>query len=254
MTGPGTVLITGSTGGFGRAFTRKFAENGWTLILQARSRDKLDALLSSLPAGVPVHTILADMTEREALAAQLDALSGKFSNIDVLINNAGLALGLEPAYACDINDWDMMIDVNAKALAFMTYTVVKKMRRQHRGHIVNIGSAAGNYPYPGGNVYCASKAFVKQFSLALRADLQGTNIRVSNIEPGMAETDFSKIRFKGDTEKASTVYRGTKPLQAEDIAEAVYWTVTCPPHMNINRMEIMPTAQSFGPHPVERQK
>lgn len=247
-------MITGSTGGFGAAMAQKFADNGWQIVLQARSQTKVDDLVKSLPTHAHTHIIMADMTDREALTDGFNNLPDNFKNIDVLINNAGLALGLDPADTCDINDWDMMIDVNAKALAFMTRLVLPNMKHRQSGHIVNIGSTAGNYPYPGGNVYCASKAFVKQLSLALRADLQGTNIRVSNIEPGMAETNFSKVRFKGDPDKAGAVYQNTKALQAEDIAEAVFWTVNCPAHMNVNRMEIMPTVQSFGPHPIERKK
>ncbi|PCH99431.1 MAG: NAD(P)-dependent oxidoreductase [Alphaproteobacteria bacterium] len=247
-----TIMITGATGGFGTALAQKFASDGWSLILQARSADKAKTLIASLPSSTKYHVFMADVTDRDAVVSAFKNLPDDFKNIDVLVNNAGLALGLSPSHKCDMDDWDMMIDVNAKALTFMTRQVLPNMVDRAVGHIVNIGSTAGNYPYPGGNVYCASKAFVKQFSLALRADLHGTNVRVSNIEPGAAETNFSLVRFKGDKDKASSVYADTKMLSADDVADAIFWTVNCPPHMNVNRMEIMPTVQSFASHPIER--
>ena len=181
-------------------------------------------------------------------------LPDHFSAIDLLINNAGLALGQDPFYEQPHEDYETMMDVNCRGLIHLTRLILPHMTKRRRGHIINIGSTAGNYPYPGGHVYCASKAFVKQFSLSLRADLQGTNVRVTNIEPGMVATQFSQVRFKGDAERADKVYKDTSPLTAEDIAESVCWAACMPEHVNINRLELMPTVQSFAGHPVERFK
>lgn len=253
---PKTVLITGATGDFGTAFAKRFAEMGCKIILAGRNVEKLDRMQYELGENHDnrFHIGICEMSSRESIELFLDDLPEKFQDIDLLINNAGLALGLDPAYQCDIDDWVNMIDVNNKGLVIMSRLVLKGMVERKRGHIINIGSTAGNYPYPGGNVYCASKAFVKQFSLSLRADLQGTNIRVTNIEPGMVETQFSKVRFKGDDEAASKVYENTEPLTPEDVAESVVWAATLPEHFNVNRLEIMPTVQSFGPLPVERKE
>ncbi|MCC7305858.1 MAG: SDR family NAD(P)-dependent oxidoreductase [Alphaproteobacteria bacterium] len=252
MTGyiPATVLVTGATGDFGRAFAARFDALGCALILAGRDQEKLGALSRALKGKN--HVLCFDMKDRAAMEKSISSLPADFQNIDLLINNAGLALGLDHAPQTDQDDWDTMIDVNCKALAALTRLVLPGMAARKKGHIINIGSTAGTYPYPGGNVYCASKAFVKQFSLALRADLAGTNIRVTNIEPGMVQTQFSEVRFKGDTQKAASVYENTKPLTAADVAESVIWAATLPPHFNVNRLEIMPTAQSFGPLAVER--
>ncbi len=247
---PDVVLITGATGDFGKAFVRRFDALGCHLVLHGRSQEKLDALLGEVQS--PAHGLCFDVTDKEAMQRAIDSLPSAFQGIDLLINNAGLSLGLDPAYECDPDDWDVMIDVDAKALSRMSNIVLKIMQKRGRGHIINIGSTAGNYPYPGGNVYCAVKAFVKQFSLALRADLSGTNIRVTNIEPGQVETQFSTVRFKGDKEKARNVYAGTDSLQADDVAEAVTWAATLPPHFNVNRLEMMSTGQAFGPLTMER--
>jgi NADP-dependent 3-hydroxy acid dehydrogenase YdfG len=256
MTGykPRTVLITGATGDFGRAFASRFEEIDCRLILTGRDVAKLDELQTQLGEVTDNkhHIGVCDMANRESIEAFFKNIPEKFQDIDVLINNAGLALGLDPAQNCDLDDWENMIDVNNKGLVVMTRLVLERMKARQSGHIINIGSTAGNYPYPGGNVYCASKAFVKQFSLSLRADLHGTNIRVTNIEPGMVETQFSKVRFKGNDSKAEDVYAGADALQAGDIAESVFWVATLPEHCNINRLEIMPTSQSFGPLPVSR--
>lgn len=251
---PKTILITGSTGDLGKAFCQRFIAMGCRLILPARDLDKLNALQKELGETYEnsIHIGICDMADRHTLENFMDHLPEKFRNIDVLINNAGLALGLEPAQNCALDDWMTMIDVNNKGLVTMTRLVLQGMTERKRGHIINIGSTAGNYPYPGGNVYCASKAFVKQFSLALRADLQGTNVRVTNIEPGMVETQFSTVRFKGDAEKAASVYAHTTPLTPEDVAESVAWVATLPEHVNINRLELMCTSQSFGPLTVHR--
>lgn len=251
---PKIVCITGATGDFGRAFAHRFNDLGCNLILLGRNLEKLQSLQNELGETHKNehHIGVCEMSDRASIEMCFENIPEKFRDIDLLINNAGLALGLEPAQECSLDDWENMIDVNNKALVTMSRLVLGGMSARKKGHIINIGSTAGNYPYPGGNVYCASKAFVKQFSLALRADLQGTNIRVTNIEPGMVETQFSKVRFKGDEHAADQVYANTKPLSAEDVAESVVWAATLPPHFNVNRLEIMPTVQSFGPLPVER--
>lgn len=247
---PQTVLITGATGDFGKAFARRFSELGCKLVLAGRTLQKLEDLKKELSS--PAITVAFDMKNKDAMEKSINALPADFSGIDLLINNAGGALGLEPAHKAEMQDWDTMIDVNVKALTHITRLVLPGMVERQRGHIINIGSVAGSYAYPGGNVYGACKAFVKQFSLNLRADLAGTNVRVTNLEPGMVETQFSEVRFKGDKTRAAAVYANTNPLSAADVAEAVVWAATLPPHFNVNRLEIMPTTQSFGPLAVER--
>ena len=237
---PAIVLITGATGDFGKAFANRFAGIGSKLILHGRNQAKVDTLCAHYPDA---HGIVFDMADKAAMKAALDALPESYKNIDVLINNAGLALGLEPAHEANLDDWETMIDVDIKGLVSMTRFVVNGMAERSSGHIINIGSTAGSYPYAGGNAYCASKAFVKQFSLSLRADLAGKNIRVTNLEPAQVETQFSLVRFKGDADRAAKVYEGTKSLTADDVAEAAVWAATLPPHVNINRIEIMPTCQ-----------
>lgn len=246
---PNIVLITGATGDFGKAFAKRFAALGSKLILHGRDSKKLADLLKEFPGAYGVEF---DMTDRTAMKKSIETLPADFRDIDLLINNAGLALGLDKAYEANPEDWDRMIDVDVKSLAFITNLIVKGMAARKKGHIINIGSTAGNYPYMGGNVYGAAKAFVKQFSLNLRADLVGTNVRVTNIEPGQVETQFSTARFKGDEARAKAVYAGTKSLSAADVAEAVVWAATLPPHFNVNRLEIMPTCQSFAGLSVER--
>ncbi len=248
---PRCVLITGATGDFGRAFAGRFAACGSKLVLHGRNLEKLKTLQAEL-AGAPTTLMCCDMADGAAMKEAFESLPAGFADIDLLINNAGLALGLDKAYEANIDDWDTMIDVDVKALVRMTRLVIAGMASRKCGHIINIGSTAGNYPYPGGNVYCAAKAFVKQFSLALRADLTGTNIRVTNIEPGQVATQFSEVRFKGNKTRADSVYANTTPLTADDVAEAVTWVATLPPHVNINRLELMPTMQTFGPLVVER--
>lgn len=243
-------MITGATGDFGRAFAKRFAAAGAKLVLHGRNAEKLKALQEEL--GGKTHALEFDITDKDATIAQIAAIPEEFRAIDLLINNAGGALGLDKAHEAVLEDWEDMIEMNDKALVRITRLILPGMVERKKGHIINIGSTAGNYPYPGGNVYCASKAFVKQFSLALRADLAGTNVRVTNIEPGQVETQFSLARFKGDAEKALKVYEGTTNITADDIAESVFWAATLPERMNINRIEIMPTTQSFGGLPVER--
>lgn len=249
---PKTAFITGATSGFGAACARRFAENGWRLILCGRRLDRLDTLRDQLAAMVPVHAFPLDVRDETAVNTAVAALSDGFGAVDLLINNAGLALGLEPAHRCDMQDWQTMIDTNIKGLLYCTRALLPGMVERNRGHIVNIGSVAGNYPYPGGNVYGGTKAFVKQFSRNLRADLLGTRVRVTNVEPGMAESEFSLVRFKGDDGKAAQVYQNVRPLQPEDVADTVFWAATRPEHVNINSVELMPVCQAFAPFAISR--
>lgn len=243
---PQSVLITGATGDFGKAFAKRFAAAGSKLFLHGRDKEKVDALCAHYPGSTG---LVFDVTDMTAIRKNLQGLPP----IDLLINNAGLALGLDKAHEANPEDWATMIDVDCKALALITREILPGMVERKAGHIINIGSTAGNYPYPGGNTYGAAKAFVKQFSLNLRADLCGTHVRVTNIEPGQVETQFSTVRFKGDTERAKKVYEGTNSLQADDVAESVFWAATLPQHVNINRIELMPTSQSFAGLSVTRE-
>lgn len=247
------AFITGATSGFGAACARLFAANGWQLVLCGRRLERLEALRVELGGTVSVHAFALDVRDEPAVNAAIAALPSAFTEIDVLVNNAGLALGLEPAYRCDMDDWQRMIDTNIKGLLYCTRAILPGMVARNRGHIINVGSVAGSYPYPGGNVYGATKAFVKQFSLNLRADLLGTQIRVTNVEPGLAESEFSLVRFKGDDAKANKIYEDTQPLQSEDIADIVYWAATRPAHVNVNRIEVMPVCQAFSPLAVHRE-
>ncbi len=249
---PKTAFITGATSGFGAACARRFAENGWRLILCGRRLDRLDTLRDQLAAMVPVHAFPLDVRDETAVNTAVAALSDGFGAVDLLINNAGLALGLEPAHRCDMQDWQTMIDTNIKGLLYCTRALLPGMVERNRGHIVNIGSVAGNYPYPGGNVYGGTKAFIKQFSRNLRADLLGTRVRVTNVEPGMAESEFSLVRFKGDDGKAAQVYQNVQPLQPEDVADTVFWAATRPEYVNINSVELMPVCQAFAPFAISR--
>lgn len=246
-----TMCITGATSGFGKACAQRFAAEGWRLILTGRRVDRLQALQQEL-GTVPVHTVELDVRDYAAVAAMVRDLPGDFQEIDVLVNNAGLALGLEGAHQTDIQDWDTMIDTNIKGLCYLTRCILPGMVARNRGHIINMGSIAGTYPYPGGNVYGATKAFVKQFSRNLLTDLNHTKVRVTNIEPGLAESEFSIVRFHGDTSKADAVYKGTEPLRPVDIAEIVHWVTSVPSHVNINTVEVMPVCQSCGPLAIHR--
>jgi len=198
------------------------------------------------------HEVGLDVREREAVQETIDGLPADFAEIDVLVNSAGLALGLEPVFTADLNHWETMIDTNIKGLLYCTRALLPGMVKRNRGHVINIGSVAANWPYPGGNVYGATKSFVSQFSLNLRADLLGTLVRVTNIEPGLAETEFSLVRFGGDRKKAKEVYRGTKPLVASDLGEIIFWVASLPGHINVNSLEVMPTCQAWGPLAVAR--
>jgi NADP-dependent 3-hydroxy acid dehydrogenase YdfG len=246
------AFITGATSGFGAACACQFAAHGWRLIVCGRRQDRLETLRAELAATVPIHVVPLDVRDEAAVNAAVAALPSDFAEVDVLVNNAGLALGLEPAHRCPMADWQQMVDTNIKGLLYCTRAILPGMVARDRGHLINIGSVAGSYPYPGGNVYGATKAFVRQFSLNLRADLLGSRVRVTNIEPGMAETEFSLVRFKGESEKSASIYEGTQPLRAEDIADIVYWTATRPAHVNINTLEVMPVSQAFGPFAISR--
>ncbi|MCC6557593.1 MAG: SDR family NAD(P)-dependent oxidoreductase [Polyangiaceae bacterium] len=249
---PSIALITGATSGFGAAAARRFAALGARTVLVGRREDRLESLARELPA--PALPIPLDVRDRAAVAAALGALPDEFAAVDVLVNSAGLAAGLEPADRADLDDWDVMIDTNVKGLVYATRAVLPGMVARDRGHIIHLGSVAGTYPYPGGNVYGATKAFVHQFSLGLRADLIGKNVRVTSIEPGMAETEFSVVRFGGDEARARAVYRGMQALGADDVADAIEWAATRPAHVNINRIEVMPTMQAFGAFAVSRRE
>lgn len=247
----GTVLITGASSGFGEACARRYAAAGRSLVLFARRLERLQGLEQEL--GGQVAPMQVDVRDPEQIEQALAAIPAGFPPIDILVNSAGLALGLSPAYETDPEDWETMVDTNCKGLMQMTRAVLPGMVERNEGHVVNLGSIAGSWPYPGGNVYGATKAFVKNFSAGLRADLNGTRVRVTNIEPGLAETEFSNVRMKGDDAKADSVYAGTQPLVAADIAEAVFWATSLPVHVNINRIEMMPVCQSLGPSLVNRE-
>jgi NADP-dependent 3-hydroxy acid dehydrogenase YdfG len=246
------VLITGASSGFGEACARRFSAAGDDLVLCARRMERLQALSEELSSQSDVVIQTLDVTDPQAVDGFLEALPEASRDIDVLINNAGLALGLQPAHEADLEDWQTMVDTNIKGLMHMTRLILPGMVARRKGHIINIGSVAGSWPYPGGNAYGATKAFVQQFSRGLKADLVGTPLRVTNIEPGLAETEFSLVRMKGDAKQAADVYQGTQPLTAEDIAEIIYWVTALPPHVNINALEVMPVCQAWSPFAVDR--
>ncbi len=238
------VLVTGASVGFGREIAKIFGKNGHKAIALARRKEKLELLQKEIQNCV---ILSCDICDRKSVKQGLESLPQDYKEIDVLVNNAGLALGLARASECDFADWEQMIEVNIKALAYITHLVLPQMVERKSGHIITLGSIAGRYPYPGGNVYGASKAFVRQFALNLRADLAGTNVRVRDIEPGLtSDSEFSLVRFKGDTKQVEELYRDSNALKPEDIAEAVYWVATLPKHVNINTLEMMPTSQSFA--------
>ncbi|MGL4170760.1 bifunctional NADP-dependent 3-hydroxy acid dehydrogenase/3-hydroxypropionate dehydrogenase YdfG [Morganella morganii] len=246
------VLITGATAGFGEAFARKFIENGHTVIGTGRRIERLAKLQKEF--GSKFFPLALDMTDSPAVDNVISSLPESLREINVLVNNAGLALGMETVDKGNPAEWDVVVDTNIKGLLHMTRAILPGMVERNRGHIINLGSTAGSWPYAGGNVYCGTKAFVRQFSLALRADLAGKKIRVTDIEPGMVGgTEFSGIRYRGDEEKAANTYKNTDPLMPDDIAEAVFWVATLPPHVNINTMEMMPVCQSFAGLSVHRE-
>ncbi len=246
-----TVLITGATSGFGAAAVRRFAAAGWRVVATGRRAERLQALADELPAGM-IHTAAFDIRDSAAMQAAIAALPADFAGIDVLVNNAGLALGTAPAQQADLTQWRQMIDTNVTALVSMTHLLLPTLIAR-KGVIINISSTASTYPYPGGNVYGGTKAFVKQFSLGLRSDLHGTGVRVTSIEPGMAETEFTLVRTGGNQQASDTLYGGAQPMTAEDIAEQIFHVATLPAHININRIELMPVSQSFAGFQVARQ-
>ena len=248
-----TVLVTGATAGFGAAIARRFITEGHKVIATGRREDRLQELQAEFGADKLLPLVL-DARDRNATEAAFAALPAPFAEVDVLVNNAGLALGLGPAPEADLDDWEVMVDTNVKGMMVATRLLLPGMLARGRGHIVMLGSTAAEFPYPGGHVYGATKAFVHQFALNLRADLVGTNVRVTDIQPGLCGgTEFSNIRFKGDDAKAAAMYAGTQPLLAEDIAEAIYWATALPAHVNINSIQMMPTCQAPGPLAVKRQ-
>jgi len=245
-----TVLITGATSGFGAAAARRFASAGWKVIATGRRGERLQPLVAEFGANT-VHAAAFDIRDDAALEQMLQKLPAGFRDIDVLINNAGLAVGTAPAQGARLQDWRTMIDTNITALVTLTHRLLPTLIAR-KGVIINMSSVAASYPYPGGNTYGGTKAFVKQFSLGLRSDLHGTGVRVTSIEPGMAETEFTLVRTHGDQAASDRMYGDATPMSAEDIAEQLFYIATLPPHLNINRLEIMPVTQSAAGFQVHR--
>jgi 3-hydroxy acid dehydrogenase/malonic semialdehyde reductase len=246
-----TIFVTGASAGIGQAIAERFVRDGHRVIAAARRVDRLEKLRAKL--GDAILPVALDVTDAKAVAALPGSLPAGWQQVDVLVNNAGLALGLDPAFRAKLSDWDTMVAVNVTALMHVTRALLPGMVERNTGHVINLSSTAAVYPYPGGHIYGASKAFVTQFSLNLKADLVGTGVRVTDLEPGLiGGTEFSNVRF-GDDAKAAAVYAGTQPLTAEDIAEAASWVVRLPAHVNINRMEIMPTCQAPNALAIKRQ-
>lgn len=246
------VLITGASAGFGKALAERLVANGHRVIGCARRLDKLNALAETL--GEAFLPVVMDVSDTASIPQIIADLSDNFKQIDVLVNNAGLALGTEPAHKASLDDWMRMTDTNIKGLMALTHAVLPAMVARDSGYIINVGSIAGNWPYFGGNVYGATKAFVKQFSLNLRADLIGTQVRVTNLEPGnVAGTEFSNVRYHGDDDKAAKVYDGFKTMTGEDIGDILLWLIESPAHINVNRLEVMPVAQTYNGLTIAKQ-
>ncbi|WP_280549662.1 MULTISPECIES: SDR family NAD(P)-dependent oxidoreductase [unclassified Halomonas] len=247
------AMITGATSGFGRAAAYRFAAAGWSLVLTGRRSERLEALEQELGDRVRVLTLTLDVRDAEAVARAVEALPAEFREVTCLVNNAGLALAPKPAQEVDLADWHTMIDTNVTGLVNVTHAMLPRLIATGAGaSIINLGSVAGSWPYPGGHVYGATKAFVEQFGYNLRCDLKGTGVRVTDISPGMAETEFTLVRTEGDQAASDALYRGTTPLQAEDIAEQIFHVATLPDHININRLEVMPTRQTWSPFTIDR--
>ncbi|MEX3018951.1 SDR family NAD(P)-dependent oxidoreductase [Kluyvera sp. STS39-E] len=247
------VFITGATSGFGEAAAHVFAHAGWALVLGGRRLSRLQALQAELASLVPVHVIELDVRDSDAVQAAVTALPAEFADVTALINNAGLALAPQPAQKVDLTDWHTMIDTNVTGLVNVTHALLPTLIAHGAGaSIINIGSIAGQWPYPGSHVYGASKAFVQQFSYNLRCDLLGTGVRVTDLAPGIAETEFTLVRTKGDLAASDALYRGTTPLSARDIAEQMFYIASLPDHMNINRVEVMPVRQAWQPFAIDR--
>ena len=247
-----TVLVTGATAGFGAAAVERFLGAGWRVIATGRRAERLDALAGRHRSD-RLHVAPFDVRDSDAMQAALAAIPAPFRGIDVLVNNAGLALGTAPAQRASLEQWRQMIDTNVTALATLTHALLPALI-ERRGAVINISSIAGTYPYPGGNAYGGTKAFVTQFSLGLRSDLHGTGVRVTSIEPGMAETEFTLVRTGGDQAASDALYAGARPMTAADIADVIFYVATLPPHLNINRLEIMPVSQSFAGFQVHREE
>ncbi|HTV72510.1 MAG TPA: SDR family NAD(P)-dependent oxidoreductase [Candidatus Acidoferrales bacterium] len=246
------VLVTGATAGFGYAIAERFLSDGARVIAVGRRSERLEPLQARFGARLLARAL--DVRDRAAVERTVAELPPEFAEIDLLVNNAGLALGLDPAYKASVDEWETMVDTNVKGLLYTTHAVLAGMVQRNRGHVVNLGSVAGEFPYPGGNVYGGTKAFVHQFSLNLRADLLGTNVRVSVIEPGMVGgTEFTQVRLRGDAAKATAFYEKANPLTPEDIAETVHWVANRPPHVNINTISLMPVSQAFAALAVSRE-
>ncbi|WP_448141791.1 SDR family NAD(P)-dependent oxidoreductase [Stenotrophomonas bentonitica] len=245
-----TALITGATSGFGAAAVHRFAQAGWRVIATGRRAERLQPLVDAY-GPERVHAAVFDVRDSAAMEAALAALPAGFADIDLLVNNAGLAQGTAPAQSASLEDWRTMIDTNVTALVTLTHRLLPQLVAR-KGAIINISSVAGVYPYPGGNAYGGTKAFVSQFSLGLRSDLHGTGVRVTTIEPGMAETEFTLVRTHGNQAASDTLYTGANPMTAEDIAEQIFWVANLPAHLNINRLELMPVTQSFAGFQVAR--
>lgn len=245
------AFVTGATSGFGAAFARRIAKAGGKVIATGRRVERLEALAADCPADSILLRSL-DLRDTAAIAATVAQLPDEFAAVDLLFNNAGLALGLGKSPNTNLADWDEMIDTNVRAFVHVTHAILPGMVARNRGHIINLSSVAASYPYPGGNVYGGTKAFVRQFSLNLRADLLGSAVKVSSFEPGMCETEFSQVRFKGDTKAAEAVYAGMRPLSADDVVDAVEAVIRLPEHLNVNTIELMPVQQAFSPFAVAR--
>lgn len=248
------IFITGATAGFGQAMTKRFIKAGHKVIATGRRQERLAELKKEFEKEFKdsLFTLTMDVQDKDQVEKAIDSLPTEWKNIDVLINNAGLALGIDPVQKGKLSEWETMVQTNINGLLYCTHKILPIMVKNNRGHIVNLGSVAGEYPYPGGNVYGATKAFVHQLSLNMRADLLGTNIRVTNIEPGMCQTEFSEVRFHGDKNKAESVYKGIEALSADDVAETIEWILSRPSHVNINTISLMPTQQAFGPFGIHR--
>ncbi|EJF67999.1 MULTISPECIES: SDR family oxidoreductase [unclassified Pseudomonas] len=248
-----TLFITGATSGFGEACARRFAEAGWKLVLTGRRAERLNALCAELSKQTEVLGLVVDVRDRKAMEEAIANLPPSFATLRGLINNAGLAVGTDPAPKCSLDDWETMVDTNIKGLLTTTSLLLPRLIAHGRGAgIINLGSIAGSYPYPGSHVYGGTKAFVKQFSLNLRCDLQGTGVRVTNIEPGLCESEFSLVRFAGDQARYDATYAGAEPIQPQDIADTIFWVLNTPAHVNINRLELMPVSQTWAGFAIER--
>jgi 3-hydroxy acid dehydrogenase/malonic semialdehyde reductase len=246
------VFITGATSGFGAAAARRYVAAGGKVIASGRRKDRLEALQAELGAD-KCHIIELDVRDRAALEKAIAEIPEPFSKINIVLANAGLALGLQPAAEANLDDWQTMIDTNISGLVYTVRLLLPGLIERGGGHVVTLGSVAGEFAYPGGSVYAATKAFVKHFALSIRSDLQGRNVRVTDIEPGLTETEFSVVRFRGDEQKAGNVYSGTKAMNAEDIAESIFWATSLPEHVNVNKIQLMATTQAIGAFDIYRE-